>query len=167
MTDRRFPPPWSIEDIGACLSFVIGCTHVKALCRLLCDSFDARAIRGRLSWFSSSDKFNLFGGPVVSCGAAARPTLRSCWSHSARSVLDAVVATTRGHSFLQAFPRFGGRGELPVLSFQLSDKFQPTRGYHQIIPAQLGVGLCCRLPHTLFGMAKAFANSITQHRTSP
>jgi hypothetical protein len=71
--DRVLPP----MDVGACLLFVIGCTHVKALCRLLCDSFDARAIRGWLSWFSSNDKFNLFGGPVVRCGAAARPTRRS------------------------------------------------------------------------------------------
>jgi hypothetical protein len=63
-------------------------------------------------------------------------------------------------------PKFGWRGELPVLSFQLSDEFQPTCSYDQIVPAQLGVGLCCSLPHTLFGMAKAFANSITQHRMS-
>jgi len=72
-----------------------------------------------------------------------------------------------GRDLLHAFLQFGWRGELPVLSLHLSDEFQPTCGYDQIIPAQFGVGLCRRLPHTIFAMAKAFANSITQHRTPP
>jgi hypothetical protein len=59
VNNRRFPPPWSIEDIGACLLFVIDCVDVKTLCRLVCNSFDALAVWGRLTRFSSSHKFNL------------------------------------------------------------------------------------------------------------
>jgi hypothetical protein len=79
MASRRFPPPWSVEDNGACLLFVIRCTHdVKALCRPLSNSYDARAIGGRLARFSSSHKFNLVVPPrrrPMSRGVADRGEL--------------------------------------------------------------------------------------------
>jgi hypothetical protein len=63
-----FPPPRSAENQPRLPLFVVGCTYVKTLCRPLCNRFDARAVRGGFPRFSSSHKFNLFGGPAVRHG---------------------------------------------------------------------------------------------------
>jgi hypothetical protein len=55
--NRQFTPPGSVKGNGACLLFVIGDTLMSKLYVGFCNSFDARAVRARLTRIRSNHKF--------------------------------------------------------------------------------------------------------------